>query len=588
MRRLFYIFCILTTLIWASACRTESTLPEKTSENDFSALCDEIFAHLVSTDSLTKNYTLSNPDAYDVKNTPKGLGRYTEESFLSEYSYYENVLHRLDAIDPRDLPNKDAFTYSIIDKTFRQYDDYQKYIFYEEPLSPVSGICTRLPVLLSEYHFYGDEDVQSYFDIIESVPSYFSDIISFEQKKKELGLFMSAEMCNEVITACTDFINGKNNNYLPETFSEKIASVPGITAETAATYSAKNEQYINDYLIPSYEKMISALNELGEDASPSYGLLALPEGKDYYSRLLYQSTCSDKSPKQCYELLEKTLSGCRSSILKAVIKDPDLSDKLDSLVTPFSSPEDIMQHLTNCITPTFPVTDKSLCSYTIKYVHPSLEKSLSPAMYITPPIDTISTDSIYINKAYTDDDSMFTTLAHEGYPGHMYQTRYFMSTNPHPLRLMLNFAGYCEGWATYAEIYSYNYCGYDKNATSVLQNEKLSLLCLYALADIGVHYYGWELEDTISLLSDNGIDDVDAAKNVHLAVSAEPALYPKYVVSCIELLNMYKYAESKLGGNFDERDFHNFILSTGPAWFSLIEKELRTWINIEKSHYQKN
>ncbi|MBE5928424.1 MAG: hypothetical protein E7267_03500 [Lachnospiraceae bacterium] len=131
MRRLFYIFCILTTLIWASACRTESTLPEKTSENDFSALCDEIFAHLVSTDSLTKNYTLSDPDAYDIKNTPKGLGRYTEESFLSEYSYYENVLHRLDAIDPRDLPNKDAFTYNIIDKTFRQYDDYQKYILLD-------------------------------------------------------------------------------------------------------------------------------------------------------------------------------------------------------------------------------------------------------------------------------------------------------------------------------------------------------------------------------------------------------------------------------------------------------------------------
>ena len=587
MRRLFFIFFILITLMAATACSTENAPQKNTSENDFSALCDEIFVHLAGADSLTRNYTLSNPEAYGVKNVPKGLGRYTEESFLSDFSYYENILHRLDAIDPRDLPEEDAFTYSIIDKTFSSYDNYQKYIFYEEPLSPVSGISTRLPVLLSEYHFYDEEDVQSYFELLESIPAYFSDIISFEQKKKELGLFMSAEMCSDVITACTDFING-NNNYLLETFNEKLASVPEITAETAAAYSGENEQYINEYLIPSYEKMISSLNELGKDASPTYGLLALPDGKEYYSRLLYQSTCSDKSPKQCFELLEKTLSGCRSSILKAVIKDPDLSDRLEDLPAPFSSAEDIMKHLTGCISPSFPVTDKSLCSYSIKYVHPSLEKSLSPAMYITPPIDTASTDSIYINNAYTDDDSMFTTLAHEGYPGHMYQTRFFMSTNPHPLRLMLNFSGYCEGWATYAEIYSYNYCGYDKNVTSILQNEKLSLLCLYALADIGVHYYGWELEDTVSLLSDNGIDDVDAAKNVYLAVAAEPALYPKYVVSCIELLNMYKQAESKLGDNFNEQDFHNFILSTGPAWFSLIEKEFRTWINTEKSHYHKN
>ncbi len=584
MRRILYILFILITLNLASACTTETSHHKSTAANDFSSLCDEIFVHLVSTDALTRNYTLSNPASYNIDNTENGLGRYSEESFLSEYSYYENILHRLSSIDKHNLSQKDLFTYDIIDKTFSQYDDYQKYILYEEPLSPVSGICTRLPVLLSEYHFYGNNDVESYFSILKSIPDYFSDIISFEQKKKECGLFMSTEMCDDVIAACSDFINNKNNNYLTETFNEKIAAVPGITPDSAAEYSNKNAQYINDYLITSYNTMITALTELKKDAAPSYGLCALPDGKDYYSKLLYSSTCSDKSPKQCYELLEKTVSDCRSSILKAVIKDPDLSDRLDNLVSPFSSPDDIMKHLTDCITPSFPVTDKSLCSYSIKYVHPSLEKSLSPAMYITPPIDTESTDSIYINNAYTDDSSMFTTLAHEGYPGHMYQTRYFMSTNPHPLRLMLNFSGYCEGWATYAEIYSYNYCGYDKNITSVLQNEKLSLLCLYGLADIGVHYYGWELEDTISLLSDNGIDDVNAAKNVHLAVSAEPALYPKYVISCIELINMYKYAKSKLGDSFDEQKFHDFILNTGPAWFSLIEKELHTWVKAEKSY----
>lgn len=75
---------------------------------------------------------------------------------------------------------------------------------------------------------------------------------------------------------------------------------------------------------------------------------------------------------------------------------------------------------------------------------------------MVPAIDNTKENVIYINQGHIPDDlDFYTTLAHEGYPGHLYQTTYFASTNPAPLRSLLNFGGYTEGWATYSEMMSY-------------------------------------------------------------------------------------------------------------------------------------
>ena len=75
-----------------------------------------------------------------------------------------------------------------------------------------------------------------------------------------------------------------------------------------------------------------------------------------------------------------------------------------------------------------------------------------------PPIDNSGENVIYINPGHISDDlTLFTTLAHEGYPGHLYQTVYYSATKHPPIRDLLSFGGYTEGWATYCEMLSYYY-----------------------------------------------------------------------------------------------------------------------------------
>ncbi|MFR5970913.1 MAG: DUF885 family protein [Clostridium sp.] len=55
-----------------------------------------------------------------------------------------------------------------------------------------------------------------------------------------------------------------------------------------------------------------------------------------------------------------------------------------------------------------------------------VRKLLSPAFYLTPPIDEPAANVIYINHAAKyRHQNLHATLAHEGYPGHLFQNCYF-------------------------------------------------------------------------------------------------------------------------------------------------------------------
>ena len=95
--------------------------------------------------------------------------------------------------------------------------------------------------------------------------------------------------------------------------------------------------------------------------------------------------------------------------------------------------------------------------------------------------DPVKNDKIFFNAPVA-------IFVHEGYPGHLYQTVYYASTKPDPLRSIFNFGGYVEGWATYAEMGSYYLAdSLTREQAVLLQKNSSILLALYALADMGIH-----------------------------------------------------------------------------------------------------
>ena len=549
----------------------------------FHKICNDLFVHIISSDSITLNYNLANPEKYSIYDYAPTLGDLSPGAAAPENAFYENIVTALSMIDKDSLSGDDRFTYDILTDTFSLYNKMSRYAYYNEPFSPVSGIQAQLPVLLCEYHFYTIDDVDDYLALLECVPDYFRQLIEYEKERKKKGFGMSVAQTDVIIRQCLDFINKPAHNILIETFAGRLAAIDGYDGARDDELINKNRALVLNCIIPSYSYLINELDSLKDSSYKTVSVCSVTdEGKDYYALLLRMTTGSGKTPAEAYALVNDWLESCKKGTAECLtttfssgeITANEKSDINNALFIPDKKtknqdPAEILTCLKAAISSDFPALPSDT-DIDIKYVHPSLENTLSPAMYMSPPIDISSDDCIYINRALCDDDSIFTTLAHEGYPGHLYQTRYFMSTDPAPIRQVLNFGGYIEGWATYVELLSCDYMGMERSYCEAAKCNKLAILCIYSLIDIGIHYYGWTETDCIKLLYENGIRDPEAGKEMYLTVVSEPALYTKYTLGCLEFLELRKIAEERYGGSFSLSDFHEKILKCGPCPFYIL------------------
>ena len=206
------------------------------------------------------------------------------------------------------------------------------------------------------------------------------------------------------------------------------------------------------------------------------------------------------------------------------------------------------------------------------------EASGRSAFYLTPPLDSMDEQIIYINPSSDYDDlALFATLAHEGWPGHLYQTLYENSMNFDPVRSIFYFGGYTEGWAVYAERYAYRFTSLDEDTASLLAANSFLLLGFYARSDIGIHYDGWKPADLAEFLGGFGIRSQTALDTIYQAIVQNPGNYLKYYLGAAEILALKAEAEKVFGEQFDIRDFHRFILSVGPAPLSVVREYLYGW-----------
>ena len=127
-----------------------------------------------------------------------------------------------------------------------------------------------------------------------------------------------------------------------------------------------------------------------------------------------------------------------------------------------------------------------------------------------------------------------------------------------------------EGWAAYAERFSYGYAKLDPDLAELLGAHSFFLLGLYARSDIGVHWDGWSQEELNRFWEGYGIRNTAALTEIWQAIRQDPANYLKYYAGALEILKLRQEAETALGGRFSLKDFHSFLLRTGPAPFSVI------------------
>lgn len=570
-------FLCLISLI--AGCSRQSK--QKQVQNDFEVYLNDLFIQEVQSDTLSLNYSLAYPEKYGIEEKQATFGEYGISSMNDDLFDAENNLSRLLSYDSSLLSSDQQLTYNVVSNYLEQSLKFGDFMYYPECLGPTTGVQAQLPILLAEYSFYDREDIDEYLELLTCIDVYFKDIIQYEREKSDYGLFMSDNVVKRIIEQCSAFIESPKDNFLIQYFDERISVYEGLTEEEISYYKALNREAILCHVIPAYKELITALTELMGSSTNNAGLYYYPEGQAYYECLAQYKTGSDKSMEEIIQMLNGAINSSIADITTLTQSDPTLVDKYLSFSSfPLTDPNDILSDLKTDIIKDFPSAIPVNCD--IKYVPDSLSEYLSPAMYLVPPLDSYNNNNIYINGNNKETLSMiYTTVAHEGYPGHLYQCVYFRNKHPEPIRSVLNFVGYDEGWATYVEMYSYHLSGIDENLADFLEANNVVILCMYARADIGIHYEGWTKSDVVSYVT-KYFGDEEIAGLIYDTLLEEPAIYLPYAVGYLEIVQLREKAEQALGSNFVAKDFNQFLLDIGPSQYAIIDDYLDSWISSKK------
>ncbi len=565
-----YICVIITVFVVFESLFTAgcSMKDQGDADAEFEEYVEELFRSQAASNTVNLHYTLKEPEKYGILESDVTFGSYESNSDAVKAAA-ENMRQALLEIAYDELDTQNKLTYDILIYQLRMMNRCADYLLYEEPLGLVSGVQTQLPVVLSEYQFYDREDVDTYLALLKTTGEYFDSLIRFEREKSEAGLFMPDYAADQVAEQCQAFIDMGNSNYLYSTFADRIEDVDELDEKEKSDYIQDNALMVNDYVIPAYEKLISEIQNLKGSGKNEKGLVYLPGGEEYYELAVQMAAGSDRSVEEMRDLTRRQITDDLEAMEEVLGITADEAQEAAASMEQESA-ELILSHLREELKNAFPEAPE--VSLEVKFVPEEMEEHLSPAFYMIPAIDNTEENVIYINQAQMGDDlTLFTTLAHEGYPGHLYQTVYYESTDPEPIRSVLDFGGYVEGWATYAEMGSYYLAPLSKEQATLLQKNSSIILGLYALADIGIHYDGWSRMDTAAFFSAYGITDAEAVERIYDLIIGSPANYLKYYIGYVEFLELKKDWVREMGDDFSQKEFHEAVLKVGPAPFDIVE-----------------
>ena len=547
----------------------------------FQRFTDRIALEEFSSNTLNLHYTLAYPQDYGIKDYTISLGTMEPDVLKQSGKQLAALQKKLEDFSYENLSSENRMIYDMLRLDFSLQLSAADFYLLQEPLGPNLGIQAQLPALLAEYTFRVPQDIQDYFSLLTCIPEYFNSILEFEKEKSAQGLFMNDTCAKGIIQQCTAFSSQKEENFLNVMFEEQLADLKQqkvITQKQADSYKSMHKKLLKKCVFPAYENLAEGLEKLCGTGKNWGGLCHLPDGAQYYEYLLKNNVGDFRPIPEIQQRLMEQLKADTMAIQNLLQQDPSLFSKAAKLTQSTTySPQEMLAYLNQTMTRDFPSLKAP--DYEVKAVPKAMEDFSSPAFYLTPPLDTLSPNAIYINGAsQVSEAELFTTLAHEGFPGHLYQTLYFGRQQPSLIREFLGCSGYVEGWATYVESMAYGYGAEFLNISpqvmELLNRNRSISLCLYSILDIGIHYQGWTLQEVTNTLSSFGIASQEICQEIFQYIVENPTNYLKYYLGFLNFTDLRTTVENKKGTDFQLKDFHQKILEIGPAPFPVVKKYL--------------
>ena len=593
IKKLFSIILVFILFITASSC----SLVNKIDPGDFDEYSARLLDTLLGNDELTIHYLFKDKEAIGKTETELSLPTPGSSSALGKLIinlYFGPMAN----YKYEELNFDQKMTFNVIIDLLERINSKTTEMSYLDNnyLGSYLGYQAQLPILFQQYRFDTLEDIENYFGLMKLVPETFKEYYEYEITKADAGYGMPDYVIDKVVGQCEAFINTGDEHFLVSTFEERIEKF-NLTEDEKANYIERNKSIVENELCEGYAYIKENLPSLKGKATNELGLAHYVKtnedgtieevGKDYYAYLFKDATGYDDSIEDAIKYIQEHLDETINNIRTILRENEGIADVADNVVLMDKNPREQIEYYKTLLSGHFPVLD-SYPTIVIKDVDKSMENNFSPAAYITSPIDSYELETIFLNQAKVESSGganyLYTTLGHEGIPGHMYQNLYFKSQETNLIRKVLKNSGYQEGWATYTELYMYNFVeGVDENVIELLKNMDIFSGVLTARLDMGIHYEGWNVQETYDFLSQYSsgytMERVEAIVQQLVEV---PTNSQTYYYTYFKLCDMYERTKTALGEKFDPTKFHQTILDCGPVPLRFVEVVVNEYIENNK------
>ena len=581
IKNIFTVFIIYLVIILSCSCSKEATTDANVT---FEETCDYITGSMLASSPLDLHFCLSDTLEYDRLTTEKYLGNISSTPVEENENFYSQALSLIESTDTDKLSSDNLYRYKSISSYLNNQLKLSQYDYKYEPLSVYSGEHVQLPLLLTEFEICDENDLEIYFKLLTDFQRYFEDIVKYEKAKNAAGEFMSENNLLSVIDFCNKFpTETASEHFLALSFNEKIQSL-NLDDSTVKEYTDKHLSLLETEVFPAYDYLENELSNLYNEADfVSGGLCNKNKGREYYSLLINVKTGDNRNLQEIGTELEQRLTLLNENFKASIKNNPQLiqtilSADFDDTITKDELPDKAREYLEFLCGLSKDKFGNETDTFFIEYIEPHLSSYFSSAFFLLPPVDDIANPTIYINPdtRFTSFD-LLTTLAHEGFPGHLQQT---VTQKNDLVSRMFSCLGYCEGWATYCELYTFPAAveylklgdeAQTENISSALKNYRELTLCIYALLDYNIHYNYWTPEDAATLLSDYGISDTASVTQIYDYIVSEPTSYMTYYVGYMNVLSLKK---EYIASGHTEIEFHEAFMNCPEAPFDIVREKL--------------
>lgn len=350
---------------------------------------------------------------------------------------------------------------------------------------------------------------------------------------------------------------------------------------------------------PAYDRLAAWLTADREQAAADpKGVGSLPEGAAYYNAMLRQQTTTDMTADQIHELGLAEVARIRAEMetLKAKIGFKGSLEEFfaymrseDRFYVSNDEPgrarylklsEDYLAAMKARLPEMFGRLPKS--DLVVKRVESFREEPGGAAHYSSGAPDGSRPGVFYVHLSDTRATPIYEiegTAYHEGWPGHHMQISLAQEMVGLPVfRTQYGYGAYIEGWGLYVELLAKEMGFYQDPYSDFGRLGREIWRAIRLVVDTGIHAKGWSEAQALAFYTANSPQPVGKIRSEIRRYFVSPGQATSYKVGMVKILALRQEAREALGARFDQRTFHDLVLSAGALPLPILEPRVRRWV----------